>query len=166
VAALQAAGARTIIVSDLPDVGLTPAGFASGFRTAWSNASGLLNDQLGNQLAALGGNVIRLNFRGLLSEVQGDLASYGFDPLVSQTDVCFSGDSCLTDPTWGLGGLTPNPERLMFNDGVHPTSAVQQISADYIYSTLGAPWQVSLLPEMAMASLNAQQQQLRSPFTS
>ena len=164
VAALQAAGARTIIVSDLPDVGLTPAGFASGFRAPWSNASGLLNEQLGNQLAALGGNVIRLNFRGLLSEVKGDLASYGFDPLVSQTDVCFSGSGCLADPTWGLGGLTPNPDRLMFNDGVHPTSAVQQISADYIYSILGAPWQVSLLPEMAMASLNAHQQQLRSEW--
>lgn len=164
VAALQQAGARTIIVSDLPDVGLTPAGFASGFRTAWSNASGLLNDQLGAQLSALGGNVIRLNFRALLSEVKSDLATYGFDPLVSQTDVCFSGDRCLADPTWGLGGLTPNPDRLMFNDGVHPTGAVQQISADYIYSILGAPWEVSLLPEMAMASLNGHQQQLRSEW--
>jgi outer membrane lipase/esterase len=164
VAALQQAGARTIIVSDLPDVGLTPAGFASGFRAAWSNASGLLNDELGSQLVALGGNVIRLNFRALLGEVQGDLATYGFDPLVSQTDVCFSGDSCLADPTWGIGGLTPNPDRLMFNDGVHPTAAVQQISADYIYSILGAPWEVSLLPEMAMASLNGHQQQLRSEW--
>ncbi|MDA7084818.1 autotransporter domain-containing protein [Pseudomonas sp. SA3-5] len=164
VAALQQAGARTIIVSDLPDVGLTPAGFVSGFRTAWSNASGLLNAELGNQLSALGGNVIRLNFRGLLSEVKSDLAAFGFDPLVSQTDVCFSGASCLADPTWGLGGLTPNPDRLMFNDGVHPTAAVQQISADYIYSILGAPWEVSLLPEMAMASLNGHQQQLRSEW--
>lgn len=164
VAALQQAGARTIIVSDLPDVGLTPAGFVSGFRTAWSTASGLLNDQLGVQLAALGGNVVRLNFRGLLSEVKGDLATFGFDPLVSQTDVCFSGASCLADPTWGLGGLTPNPDRLMFNDGVHPTAAVQQISADYIYSILGAPWEVSLLPEMAMASLNGHQQYLRSEW--
>lgn len=164
VAALQQAGARTIIVSDLPDVGLTPAGFAFGFRDAWSSASGLLNAELGSQLSALGGNVIRLNFRALLGEVQGDLATYGFDPLVSQTDVCFSGDGCLADPTWGLGGLTPNPDRLMFNDGVHPTAAVQQISADYIYSILGAPWEVSLLPEMAMASLNGHQQQLRSEW--
>ncbi|WP_332820923.1 SGNH/GDSL hydrolase family protein, partial [Pseudomonas sp.] len=137
VAALQQAGARTIIVSDLPDVGLTPAGFAFGFRDAWSSASGLLNDELGSQLAALGGNVIRLNFRALLGEVRGDLATYGFDPLVSQTDVCFSGNGCLADPSWGLSGLTPNPDRLMFNDGVHPTAAVQQISADYIYSILG-----------------------------
>jgi outer membrane lipase/esterase len=164
VAALQQAGARTIIVSDLPDVGLTPLGFVSGFRPAWSDASGLLNTELGSQLSALGGNVIRLNFRGLLREVKGDLAAFGFDPLVSQADVCFSGASCLADPTWGLGGLTPNPNRLMFNDGVHPTSAVQQISADYIYSILGAPWQVSLLPEMAMASLNGHQQQLRSEW--
>lgn len=164
VAALQAAGARTIIVSDLPDVGLTPAGFASGFRSAWSNASGLLNDELGNQLAALGGNVIRLNFRGLLSEVKTDLGTYGFDPLVSQTDVCFSGSGCLADPTWGIGGLTPDPDRLMFNDGVHPTAAVQQISADYLYSILAAPWQLSLLPEMAMASLTGHQQQLLSEW--
>lgn len=119
---------------------------------------------MGSQLAALGGNVIRLNFRALLGEVRGDLATYGFDPLVSQTDVCFSGNGCLADPTWGLGGLTPNPDRLMFNDGVHPTAAVQQISADYIYSILGAPWEVSLLPEMAMASLNGHQQQLRSEW--
>lgn len=164
VAALQAAGARTIIVSDLPDVGLTPAGFATGFRANWSSASALLNAELGSQLTALGGNVIRLNFRGLLAEVQGDLATYGFDPAVNQTDVCFSGSGCLADPTWGLGGLTPNPDRLMFNDGVHPTAAVQQISADYIYSILGAPWQVSLLPEMAMASLTGHQQQLRSEW--
>jgi outer membrane lipase/esterase len=164
VAALQQAGARTIIVADLPDVGLTPAGFVFGFRDAWSSASGLFNDELGSQLAALGGNVIRLNFRALLGEVQGDLTTYGFDPLVSQTDVCFSGNGCLADPTWGLGGLTPNPDRLMFNDGVHPTAAVQQISADYIYSILGAPWEVSLLPEMAMASLNGHQQQLRGEW--
>ncbi|MBS7662350.1 autotransporter domain-containing protein [Pseudomonas lalucatii] len=164
VAALQQAGARTIIVADLPDVGLTPAGFATGMRAAWSGAAALYNDALASQLTALGGNVIRLNFRGLLHEVQGDLASYGFDPLVSQTDVCFSGSSCLADPTWGLGGTSANPGRLLFNDGVHPTAAVQQITADYTYAILAAPWQLSLLPEMAMASLNGHQQQLRSEW--
>lgn len=164
VAALQAAGARYIIVSDLPDVGLTPAGFVSGLRSAWSGAAELFNAELGTQLSALGGNVIRLNFRGLLAEVQADLGRYGFDPMVSQINVCFSGDSCPADPTWGIGGISANPDRLLFNDGVHPTAAVQQISADYIYSILAAPWQVSLLPEMAMASLTGHQQQLRSEW--
>jgi outer membrane lipase/esterase len=166
VAALQQAGARYIIVSDLPDVGLTPAGFASGNRVAWSNASTLLNNELGAQLSSLGGNVIRLNFRSLLVEVRNDLASFGFDPAVVQTDVCFSGGSCIPDPTWGIGGTSPNPDRLMFNDGVHPTAAVQQISADYIHSILSAPWEISLLPEMAVASLNGHQQQLRSEWQS
>ena len=165
VAALQQAGARYIIVSDLPDVGLSPAG-VFGSRSAWSSASALLNDELGTQLAALGGNVIRLNFRSLLVEVKSDLASFGFDPTVAQTDVCFSGGSCIPDPTWGIGGTSPNPDRLMFNDGVHPTAAVQQISADYIHSILAAPWEVSLLPEMAIASLNGHQQQLRSEWQS
>ncbi|WP_339080990.1 autotransporter domain-containing protein [Pseudomonas sp. TMP9] len=172
VRALQQAGARTIIVSDLPDVGLTPRGLFPlplfglplGARSAYSNNSGLFNTELGIQLSALGGNVIRLNVRGLLDEVKSDLAAFGFDPLVVQTDVCFNGDGCTADPTWGIGGTSPNPDRLMFNDGVHPTGAVQQISADYIYSILSAPWQVSLLPEMAMASLNGHQQQLRSEW--
>ncbi|WP_439860661.1 autotransporter domain-containing protein [Pseudomonas sp. MBLB4136] len=164
IASLQRAGARTIIVSDLPDVGMTPAGFASGFRAAWSGAAALYNDALASQLSALGGNVIRLNYRGLLNEVQADLAAYGFDPLVAQTNVCFNGSSCIADPTYGLGGTSPNPNKLLFNDGVHPTAAVQQITADYTYSILSAPWQVSLLPEMAMASLNGHQQQMRSEW--
>ena len=167
VAALQAAGARYIIVSDLPDVGLTPAGFASGLRSAWSGAADLFNAELASQLNALGGNVIRLNVRGLLGEVQADLARYGFDPNVSQTDVCFSGDNCLEDATYGITNTaTANPNRLLFNDGVHPTAAVQQISADYIYSILAAPWEVGLLPEMALGSLTGHQQQLRSEWQS
>ncbi|QLC73457.1 autotransporter domain-containing protein [Pseudomonas sp. LPB0260] len=170
VVALQRAGARTIIVSDLPDVGMTPfglepqPGFPSGMRAFFSNGASLFNDALATQLSALGGNVIRLNYRGLLSEVQADLVAFGFDPLVAQTDVCFSGSGCTADPTWGLGGISPNPNKLLFNDGVHPTAAVQQITADYTYSILSAPWQVSLLPEMAMASLNGHQQQLRSEW--
>ncbi|OEC36716.1 outer membrane lipase/esterase [Pseudomonas cuatrocienegasensis] len=166
VAALQAAGARYIIVSDLPDVGLTPAGFASGQRSAFSAAAELFNTELASQLGTLGGNVIRLNVRGLLAEVQTDLALYGFDPSVSQSDVCFSGDLCLEDATSGINSATANPDRLLFNDGVHPTAAVQQISADYIYSILAAPWETGLLPEMALGSLTGHQQQLRSEWQS
>ncbi len=89
VAALQAAGARTIIVSDLPDVGLTSESAMLGGGTAAtrSTATALFNQELSTQLSALGGNVIRLNLRGLLAEVQDDLASFGFDPSIVQTDV-------------------------------------------------------------------------------
>ena len=173
VAALQAAGARTIIVSDLPDVGMTPESTMLGGPTvaARSSASALFNQELAAQLTALGGNVIRLNLRGLLAEVQSDLASFGFDPNIVQTAVCFDGApiagvTCNADPTWGIGSLTADPSKLLFNDGIHPSAATHQITADYIYSILAAPWEVSLLPEMAMASLNGHQQQLRSEWQS
>nr|WP_298145676.1 autotransporter domain-containing SGNH/GDSL hydrolase family protein [uncultured Pseudomonas sp.] len=169
VAALQAAGARTIIVSDLPDVGMTPESTMLGLTATRSTASALFNQELASQLTALGGNVIRLNLRGLLAEVQGDLASFGFDDSIVQTAVCFDGApiagvSCNADPTWGIGSLTADPSKLLFNDGIHPSAATHQITADYIYSILAAPWEVSLLPEMALASLNGHQQQLRSEW--
>ncbi|MBA4288210.1 MAG: autotransporter domain-containing esterase [Pseudomonas sp.] len=174
VAALQRAGARTIIVSDLPDVGMTPLGALvdagnPGLRAVLSNATNQLNVELDSQLSRLGGNVIRLNIRGLFTEVQSDLAAFGFAPTVNQTDVCFNrinvtdgNVGCFEDPTWGLDGTSPDPAKLLFNDGVHPTAAVQQITADYIYSILSAPWEVSLLPEMALSSLIGHQLQLNS----
>lgn len=161
VAALQRAGARVIIVSDLPDVGMTPEGVDSGRRASLSNAAALFNQELDRQLAELGGNVVRLNFRGLLREVQGSLGAFGFDPSVVQTDFCFSGCGTQEHPVWGAAGSSPNPDRLLFNDGVHPTGAVQQISADYIHSIIAAPWEVTLLPEMALSSLIGHQQQLQ-----
>jgi outer membrane lipase/esterase len=172
VAALQAAGARTIIVSDLPDVGSTPESTMLGGGTiaTRSNASALFNQELSSQLSALGGNVIRLNLRGLLAEIQGDLASFGFDASIVQTAVCFDGApiagvTCNADPTWGIGNLAnADPSKLLFNDGIHPSAATHQITADYIHSILSAPWEISLLPEMAMASLNGHQQQLRSEW--
>jgi outer membrane lipase/esterase len=172
VAALQAAGARVIIVSDLPDVGLTPesAMLGAGTIASRSQASALFNEELATQLSALGGNVVRLNVRGLMDEIQADLAAFGFDPGIVQTAVCFDGApaagvACNEDPTWGRSNLaTLDPSKLLFNDGIHPTAALHQITGDYIYSILSAPWEVSLLPEMAMASLNAHQQQLHGEW--
>ncbi len=164
VAALQQAGARYIIVSDLPDVGLTPGSLYRDVRDSASAASALFNAELDRQLLALGGNVIRLNNRALFSEMIADPARFGFDPNVAQMDVCFNGDQCQPDPTWGQGNVSADPDKLIFYDGVHPTAAVQQISADYVYSLLAAPWEIGLLPEMALSGLNTHQQHLRSEW--
>ncbi|MCQ4300422.1 autotransporter domain-containing protein [Pseudomonas songnenensis] len=163
VGALQAAGARYIIVSDLPDVGTTPLGAFSGQTAAFNLLSDQFNAELASRLQAQGGNYVLVNNRLLLSEVRADLAAFGFAPNVAQTAVCFDSSSstpCLPDPTYGLGGIAPDPSRLMFNDGVHPTTAVHQISADYLYSIISAPWEVSLLPEMGRSALRAHLQQL------
>ncbi|ESR00852.1 esterase [Stutzerimonas chloritidismutans AW-1] len=164
VAALQAAGARYFIVSDLPDVGITPLGATAGPGGAatLNFLSDQFNAALAEQLQAQGGNYVLVNNRLLLAEVRADLAAFGFDPNVAQTAVCFdaSGGTCLPDPTYSLGGTAPDPNRLLFNDAVHPTTAVHQISADYLYSIISAPWEVSLLPEMGRSALRAHLQQL------
>ncbi len=164
VGALQAAGARYIIVSDLPDVGSTPLGTVNSSIDAWNGLSTTFNNELASRLQAQGGNYVLVNNRLLLAEVRADLAAFGFDPNVPQTAVCFDPSSstapCLPDPTYSIGGTAPDPNRLMFNDGVHPTTAVHQISADYLYSIISAPWEVSLLPEMGRSALRAHLQQL------
>ncbi|MBK3866434.1 autotransporter domain-containing protein [Pseudomonas stutzeri] len=169
VGALQAAGARYVIVSDLPDVGTTPLGAITGQAGLFNQLSDQFNAELASQLQAQGGNYVLVNNRLLLSEVRGNLASFGFDPNVAQTAVCFDPSSstspCLPDPTYSLGGISPDPSRLMFNDAVHPTTSVHQISADYLYSILSAPWEISLLPEMGRSALRAHLQQLDTELT-
>ncbi len=153
VGALQNAGARYIIISDLPDVGNTPLGTQLGTSAFLNSLSDSFNTELAAGLQAQGGNYVLLNNRLLLSEVRADLARYGFDPTINQTAVCFDGGNCPLDPTYGLGTANADPSRLLFNDAVHPTTAVHQISADYIYSILSAPAEVSLLPEMGHSAL-------------
>lgn len=161
VGALQAAGARYIVISDLPDVGDTPLGNSlPGFGLLLNSLSDVFNAELAAGLQAQGGNYVLLNNRLLLSEVRSDLARYGFDPAIDQTAVCFDGGNCRLDPTYGLGTANADPNRLLFNDAVHPTTAVHQISADYIYSILAAPAEVSLLPEMGRSALRNHLQML------
>lgn len=162
VGALQNAGARYIIISDLPDVGNTPLGTQLGTSAFLNSLSDSFNAELAAGLQAQGGNYVLLNNRLLLSEVRSDLARYGFDPTINQTAVCFDGGNCPLDATYGLGTANADPSRLLFNDAVHPTTAVHQISADYIYSILSAPAEVSLLPEMGRSALRNHLQLLDS----
>src|SRR5690606_37587222 len=64
-AGLERGGGRYLLVFGFPDGGPRPGGFVSGQRDAWSGLSGLFNAELDRQLLALGGNVIRLNYRAL-----------------------------------------------------------------------------------------------------
>ncbi|EIK51325.1 esterase EstA [Stutzerimonas stutzeri TS44] len=160
VSALAEAGARYIIVSDLPDVGSTPLGTLTGNSAQLNALSDQYNAELEAQLRGSGANYVLLNSRGLLDEVRANLAQFGFAADINQNAVCFSGDSCLADPTYGRSGSNPDPDRLLFNDAVHPTTALHRISADYLYSIVAAPWEISRLPEMGQAALRAQLQQL------
>jgi len=160
VRALQAAGARYIMVSLLPDVGSTPA---LGGNAFFSGLASDLNTELVKQLRSVNAQIIPLNNPLLLSEVLANPGIYGFDATQNLIGTCFNGCANV-NAAWGISSATPDPSKLMFNDGVHPTTAVQQIAADYAYSLLEAPMQISLLPEMGLGNLRSHQGQLRNQW--
>lgn len=159
VEALQAAGARYIMVSLLPNLGNTPT--LGGSNSFISGLASDLNTELVSQLREIDANIIPLNLSLLVTEVLANPDAFGFDGSQNLTGTCFNGCASV-NATWGINSATPDPSKLLFNDGVHPTTAVQQIAADYAYSLLLAPQELSLLPEMALGNLRAHQGQLRS----
>ncbi|MBF7728563.1 autotransporter outer membrane beta-barrel domain-containing protein [Pseudomonas sp. N040] len=161
VEALQAAGARYIMVSLLPDVGNTPTLGGNAFFSGLAND---LNTELVAQLRGINAQIIPLNNPLLASELLANPAIFGFDATQNLVGTCFDGCANV-NPTWGISSATPDPSKLLFNDGVHPTTAVQEILADYGYSLLNAPVEMSLLPQMGQASLRGHQQQLRNEWT-
>ena len=168
VEALSASGARYIMVSLLPDVGATPNAAALGqiFPALPATITGLVGDfnaELVAQLRGIDAEIIPLNNPLLLSEVMADPGIFGFDATQELSATCF--DCASENTTWGINSATPDPSKLMFNDSVHPTTAVQQIAADYAYSLLNAPVEMSLLPQMGQATLRGHQQQLRNEWT-
>lgn len=161
---LSQAGARYIIVWLLPDIGRTPAVFGTPLQVPSTLLSGVFNQQLVNRLGQIDAEVIPLNVPGLVRDVLTDPARYGLAANQNLVGTCFSGNSCTVNSVYGIGGLTPDPTKLLFNDGVHPTVAGQRLIADYGYSILSAPWEITLLPEMASGTLRAQQDELRSQW--
>ena len=161
---LSQAGARYIMVWLLPDIGRTPAVFGTPLQGPSTLLSGVFNQQLVNRLGQINAEVIPLNVPGLVREVLQEPARYGLAADQNLVGTCFSGNSCTANSTYGINGLTPDPTRLLFNDGVHPTVAGQRLIADYGYSILSAPWEITLLPEMANGTLRAQQDELRSQW--
>lgn len=162
--ALQQGGARYIMVWMLPDLGLTPNFSGTPNQGAVSQLSQAFNQSLLSQLGQIDAQIIPLNIPALLNEAVSDPAQYGLAVGQNLIGTCYSGDECVENPVYGIGGATPDPTKLLFNDSVHPTIAGQQLIADYGYSILSAPWELTLLPEMAHASLRAQQDELRNQW--
>ncbi|TRX74671.1 esterase EstP [Pseudomonas mangiferae] len=163
VRALQQAGARYIVVSLLPNVGTTPALSGTGLSETFGALGRDVNDELLRQLSGIHAEIIPLNVPLLFNEVVRDAAQYGLDASQDLLGTCFDGCGHV-NPTWGITSATPDPSRLIYNDSVHPTTHVQQIFADYTYSLLSAPWELTLLPEMAHGALRSHQDQLRSQW--
>ena len=160
--ALHQAGARYIMVWLLPDIGFTPASYGTALQAPLSQLSSAFDAQLIARLQPL--HAIPLNIPGLIQDILVNPAQFGLITGPALPGTCFNGDGCTENPTYGINSATPDPTKLLFNDSVHPTIAGQRLIADYAYSILSAPWEVSLMPEMGFGTLNAHQDELRNQW--
>lgn len=136
VSGLQAAGARYVLVANIPDLGITPAFIEQG-PAAQAQATALTtayNDALFQGLAGSGLRVIPLDTFHLLQEISAAPTVYGFS---SATAVACP-DSSLTCVSAGSG--------LVFADGVHPSAEAHAIVGEYAVSVLEAPRLMAMLP--------------------
>jgi outer membrane lipase/esterase len=149
---LKAAGARTIVVVNLPDIGTTPDAISGGSaaQTQATQLSQTFNHALFTQLAARGIRVIPIDTYGLLHQVMNDAAQFGFTNI--NTPACNVPSSLACSSANYAAGTD---QTYIFADRVHPTTATHKILADYVLSVLVAPQQIAMLADSSIASRSA-----------
>ena len=150
VGSLQAAGARYVLVPNIPDLGITPTFLAQGPAAAAQGTAlaSAYNQALYGGLSASGLRVIPVDAFTFLREVVADPAGYGLANV--------TGTAC--QPQVTAQSITCNPgsyvspgadQTYLFADGVHPSSAAHRAIADLALGMLEGPRQVAVLPHSA-----------------
>jgi outer membrane lipase/esterase len=154
IARLRDAGAKRIMVFNLPDIGKTPLGVSTP-TAPFSALSGLFNSTLQAGLTSLNVDIIPMNMFGLFNEVIANPASFGLTNVTTPACTTPSSLNCTTATL-----VAPNAgQTFAFADGVHPTPAGHQIIADYAAAIIEAPQKIGLLGE---APLQVEQANFRA----
>jgi outer membrane lipase/esterase len=156
IGSLGGAGARYIVVFNLPDIGRTPQataenaavpGAAAGLTTLSTTFNSALNGQLIGKT-----DVIPVNTFAFLNEVLASPSQYG---IVNTTvPACTTSSAVLCTPQTLV---TPNAgSTFLFADGVHPTTYAHQLLAQVVESEITAGQQASLLGEAPLVTLESE----------
>ncbi len=141
---LVAAGARQVVLANLPDIGATPAAAAGGLAgvAAATGFSQVANDALAQgaaQLAADTGAVVTVfDSFTLLNDITANPGRYG---LTDTTNPCLAVPSCVADPG--------QADQFLFWDTFFPTARVQSIAAAALADTINAPKTLAAQSEAA-----------------
>lgn len=159
ISSLQTAGARYIVVYNLPNIGATPFGTSLGGAAA-AQVTGLINlynDSFNTALAALPNGIIPINAYALVNEAIANPAYFGFTNVSGTACGTLTGSlNCFPAGTPGAP-FTYAPgtnETYLFADGVHPTTGGHRLLANVVIATISAPGQVSLAGELPLQVYN------------
>lgn len=150
VSTLLDAGAGTVMVLNLPDLGRTPLARQQNSQAIMSGATEKFNTVLGLRIAALKGQIAMLNVQGLFKELTDAPGSFGLSnattPACTSTEIMgrsISAQTCTPDTL-----VAPDANQThLFADAIHPTGMGHKLLADYALSVLQAPSRISLLAE-------------------
>lgn len=159
VARVRTAGAETVIVVTVPDIGTTPFGVSQGLAGSalLTGLSDAFNAQL---MAALGGSAVIVDSGKLLGAIQADPARYGFTaPGAATIPACFD---AVGNPIQSLGciqgapGVLADSELRVFADGVHPTARAHEVFGAAAFAGLQAATQTGAIAVATMTALRQQ----------
>jgi outer membrane lipase/esterase len=161
VARLQAAGGRYFIVPDLPFSFPTGAGNAAERQARLDYSLALWS-----ALASAGVNFIPADWNAVRVAIAASPATFGFQfvgtgagqPACTQPAGITTAWAllCSSDPAAPSHLVSPDADQTrLFADDQHMTTAGQKIQADYYYSLIVAPSQISFLPEVAVKTQTA-----------
>ncbi|OSQ51210.1 autotransporter domain-containing protein [Marivita geojedonensis] len=146
---VRVAGAESVIVVTVPDIGATPFGISSGpqgagLQTALTDA---FNQTL---LASIGDRAVIVDSQKLLGTIQADPAKYGFTaPNAAVVPACpDSSLGCLQ----GLNASADSEARV-FADGVHPTTSAHELFGQAAFAGLQAATQTGAISVATMTAL-------------
>lgn len=155
---LHDAGAGTVLVLNLPDIGQTPMGRGSPAGPAMSLASRQFNDALNSGLAGYRGNLVVLDIHGMFEELMRRPGRFGLsnvtsaactaaNPLTGEASALFCTRNTLVEPNAN--------QTYLFADALHPSGMGHQLVNDYVLSVLQAPSRIGLLAEAPLAGNRA-----------
>jgi outer membrane lipase/esterase len=148
--ALSAAGARNVLVPNVPNVGTIPE-FAqdnptlSATATAYSRSyDAQLSAGLGGLSLPQGTDLTPFNLYGYNAAIQANAAALGF---TDTTDRCFTNTPLSAVATLGCGPDGQNVDSFTYWDAIHPTAPVQALWASGMLAALEGTPDPSPIPE-------------------